>query len=161
CAGVLLIFALTQGLVDYFIWGYPFAELLAYITYNMNEGTGYLPNQNYFMYVYVLTGSLLFPMGLLILMGFFRSWKKYVVLFLPVALFVAFHTVYPNRQERFVLTVLPFFIMAGVMGYALFRESRLREQIWKISWIAFWVLNVPMLLFASTMYSKKSRVEAM
>lgn len=161
CTGVLLVFGISQGVVDWLIWGYPFAELLAYITYNMNEGTGYLPNHNYFMYIYVLAGSLLFPMGLVLMVGFARSWKKYIILFVPVTLFVVFHTVYPNRQERFVLTVLPFFIMAGVMGYALFRDSVTKEKIWRISWIAFWVLNIPMLLFASTMYSKKSRVEAM
>lgn len=161
CAGVLTTFVITQGLVDYLIWGYPFAEMIAYVEYNLEEGTGYLPNQNYFMYFFVLAGSLLFPLGLVLLTGFFRSWKKYAVLFIPVFLFLIFHTLYPNRQERFILTVLPLFIVLGVTGYALFRESAVRNKIWNISWIAFWVLNIPLLLFASTMYSKKSRVEAM
>ena len=52
--GVLITFGITQGLVDYLIWGYPFAEVMGYVTYNMNEGTGYMPNKNYFMYFYVL-----------------------------------------------------------------------------------------------------------
>ena len=52
-------------------------------------------------------------------------------------------------------------MILGVLGYQLFRESALRNKIWNISWIVFWVLNIPLLLFASTMYSKKSRVEAM
>lgn len=160
-AGVLLTFILTQGLVDYFIWGYPFAELISYVTYNMEEGTTYLPNQNYFMYFIVLTASLFIPLGLLILFGFFKSYKRYAVLFVPTFIFIIFHTLYPNRQERFILSVLPFFIMLGVMGYQLMKESKWRHNLWKISMVVFWVFNFPFLLFAITMYSKKSRVEAM
>lgn len=161
CAGVLIIFGLTQGLVDYFIWGYPFAEFMGYVMYNMEEGTTYLPNHNYFMYFLVLIGSLFVPLGILIMAGFFKSYKKYALLFIPTIAFIMFHTLYPNRQERFVLSVLPFFIILGVMGYQLFKESKTREKLWKISMIAFWVLNIPSLFFSMTMYSKKSRVEAM
>jgi hypothetical protein len=160
-AGVLIVFGLTQGLVDYFIWGYPFAEFIGYVTYNMKEGTTYLPNHNYFMYFFVLIGSLFVPLGLIVMVGFFKSYKKYALLFVPTIAFILFHTLYPNRQERFVLSVLPFFIILGVMGYQLFKESKTREKLWKISMIAFWVLNIPFLFFSMTMYSKKSRVEAM
>lgn len=160
CIGVLVTFGLTQGLVDYFIWGYPFAEFYGYVTYNMTEGTTYLPNQNYFMYFLVLTGSLFVPLGILVLLGFFRSWKEYAVLFVPTLLFILFHTLYPNRQERFILTVLPYFIILGVMGYQLFRSEGFKKW-WKVSMIIFWIFNLVFLSFASTMYSKKSRVEAM
>jgi hypothetical protein len=159
--GVLLIFVLTQGLVDYLIWGYPFAELISYITYNMKEGTAYLPNQNYFMYFLVLTACLFIPMGIVILAGFFKSYKKYAVLFLPTILFIVFHTIYPNRQERFVLSVLPFFIILGVMGYDLWKESKWKLKIWRISMVVFVTLNIPFLIFSITTYSKKSRVESM
>lgn len=159
--GVLLIFILTQGLVDYFIWGYPFAELITYVSYNMTEGTGYLPNQNYFMYFIVLTGCLFVPLGLLVLAGFFKSYKRYTVLFVPTLFFILFHTLYPNRQERFILSVLPFFIILGVMGYQLIKESNWKNKLWKVSIIIFWFFNIPFLLFSMTMYSKKSRVEAM
>lgn len=161
CAGVLVVFIITQGFVDYLIWGYPFAEMLGYIVYNMNQGTAYMPNTNYFMYFMVLAGSMLFPLGVLMMVGFFRSWKKYILLFLPTFIFILFHTLYPNRQERFIVTILPFFIILGVIGYDLFKNSKAKEKLWKISWIAFWVLNIPLLFLASTTYSKKSRVESM
>ena len=35
--GNLVLFSLSQGLVDFLIWGYPFAELWYYFTYNMNQ----------------------------------------------------------------------------------------------------------------------------
>ena len=161
CAGILIVFLITQGLVDFLIWGYPFAEMLGYVVYNMNQGTEYMPNTNYFMYFMVLAGSMLFPLGVLMMVGFFKAWKKYMLLFLPTFIFILFHTVYPNRQERFVLTILPFFIILGVLGYDLFKNSKTKEKLWRISWFAFWVLNIPLLIFASTTYSKKSRVESM
>lgn len=159
--GVLIIFGITQGLVDYFIWGYPFAEMISYLTYNMTEGTTYLPNQNYFMYFIVLIGCLFVPLGLLVGYGFFRSYRQCAFLFVPTFAFIIFHTLYPNRQERFILSVLPFFIILGVMGYQKLTDFKGKERLWKISYSAFWFFNIPFLFFAVTMYSKKSRVEAM
>lgn len=161
CIGVLTTFIITQGLVDFIIWGYPFAEMIGYVTYNMNEGTEYMPNTNYFMYFYVLIGVLLIPLGLLIFVGFFKIRKEYLILFVPALLFLLFHTWYPNRQERFILTILPVFIILGVMGGERLRENGFNSKTWRYSWIAFWILNIPLLVFVTPMYSKKSRVEAM
>jgi Alg9-like mannosyltransferase family len=159
--GTVTTFVLTQGLVDFFIWGYPFAEFIGYVVYNMNEGTGYMTNKNYFMYFYVLFGLLLFPFGILALIGYFRSAKKYLVLFLPTFLFLLFHTIYPNRQERFILTILPLVIVLAFLGIRELKERRFWSRFWKISWIAFWVLNIPMILIFSTTTSKKSRLNTM
>lgn len=162
CLGVILCFFITQGVVDFFIWGYPFAEMQGYVTYNMNEGTGYLPNTNYFMYFYVLIGVLLVPLGFIVFVGVFRIRKETLILFVPTVLFLIFHTLYPNRQERFILTILPIFIILGVVGFQFFKnKNRFDTKFWRISWISFWVLNIPLLMFTTTMYSKKSRVEAM
>lgn len=160
-AGVLITFGITQGLVDFIIWGKPFAEFIGYFTYNVNEGTEYIPNNNYFMYVLVLMAAFLFPLGLLVGIGFFSAWKKYLPIFVPVILFILFHTFYPSKQERFILPVLPFFLILGVIGYETLRKKSFWDKAWKISVKAFWVLNIPLLLFASFTYSKKSRVESM
>ena len=160
CGGVIT-FLITQGLVDYLIWGKPFTEFIAYSTYNMKEGTKYLPNSNYFMYFFVLMGVLLVPFGLLIGIGFFRSAKKHFILFLPTLLFILFHTFYPNRQERFVLSVLPFFIILGVIGYQELRQKPFWDKLWSFSYAFFWILNTVLLVFLTFNYSKESRVEAM
>ena len=159
--GNVITFSLTQGVVDYFIWGYPFAEFIGYATYNMKEGTKYLPNSNYFMYFYVLFGVLLFPFGLLAGIGFFRSIRKYFFLFLPTMVFILFHTFYPNRQERFILSILPFFIILAVLGIEQLRSNAFFDRVWKFSWKAFWILNIPLLLFFTFTSTKYSRVEAM
>lgn len=159
--GTALCFVLTQGVVDFIIWGYPFAEFIRYATYNSNEGTAYIPNNNYFMYIGVLAGATLVPLGFLMLAGFVKSWKKYLLIFIPVLLFIIFHSLYPSKQERFILPVLPFFLMLGVIGYDLFKATRFIHSFKRVSWRIFWVLNIPLLLFTSFTYSKKSRVEAM
>lgn len=159
--GVLIVFGLTQGLVDYLIWGYPFAEFIGYATYNANEGTEYIPNSNYFMYVLVLMGSCLAPLGLLLGFGFFRSAKKYFYIFIPVLLFILFHSFYPSKQERFILPVLPLFIILGVLGYDFIIDKNNWRKVWNFSWKFFWILNIPLLLVVSVAYSKKSRVESM
>lgn len=160
-AGAILLFLLTQGLVDFIIWGYPFAEFKAYVIYNMNEGTGYMKNQNYFMYFYVLFGFLLFPLGILALIGYFKSAKKYAILFVPTFLFLAFHTWFPNRQERFILTIFPLVIILAMMAIQEMRVRKFWNGFWKISWVSFWVINIPLMLLISTMPSKKSRVNTM
>lgn len=159
--GIATVFCLTQGIVDFIIWGYPFAEFWGYVTYNLHEGTAYLPNHNYFMYFYVLMGVFFVPLGILMCIGFFKSFRDYKLLFVPTFLFILFHTFYPNRQERFILTILPCFIILGVMGYQSLKASHFKIKLWRISKNVFWAINVPFLLFTTTMYSKKSRVEAM
>jgi len=161
CLGVVLMFSATQGIVDSIVWGYPFAEFIGYATYNMNEGTQYLPNSNYFMYFLVLMGVMLFPFGLLLMTGFFRTWKSQAFLFIPTIAFILFHTLYPNRQERFVLSVLPFFVILGVIGFEKLREKSFWNKTWNTSLIIFWVLNTPLMLFLAFTYTKMSRVEAM
>jgi len=161
CLGTLLAFCLTQGLVDFFVWGYPFAEMTEYIRYNLNEGTQYLPNTNYFMYFYVLIGSLLVPLGILIFIGFFAVKREHLLLFVSTLLFLLFHTWYPNRQERFILTILPVFILLGVIGFQRIVKGGFQNKWWKASWIIFWIVNIPLLIATSMMSTKKSRVDSM
>lgn len=159
--GFLITFVLTQGVVDYCIWGYPFAEFIGYVVYNMNEGTAYMGNSNYFMYFYVLFGLLLFPFGILALIAYFSAAKRYFVLFLPTFLFLAFHTWFPNRQERFILTIYPLVIVLVFLGLKHLRERLFWNRFWRISWIAFWILNIPLLCIVTTTTSKKSRLNSM
>jgi hypothetical protein len=159
--GNIVLFTLTQGVVDFVIWGFPFAEFWSYVTYNMNQGTQYLPNTNYFMYFYVLFGVLLFPFGILIGIGFFRSYKSSMLLFIPTLFFLLFHTFYPNRQERFILSILPFFVILGVIGFEKLKERNFWKGFWNVSFRIFWVLNLVLVCFFTFMSSKYSRINAM
>jgi hypothetical protein len=162
--GALIPVILIQGTIDYFIWGRPFAEIMGYIKGNIADATSYinLPWYNYFL---VILGFLLPPVSFFIFFGYLRFWKKYVIIFFPVALFFIFHSLFPNKQERFILPVIPFIIILGVTGWNDFMENKVKSLQWKKwirgSWVFFWVFNTILLVVITFVYSKKARVETM
>lgn len=156
---------LTHGLVDIILWGKPFLQIQAYIDYNLANKGIYGNNDNVLMYIELLLGLLIPPVSIFIIFGFFRVWKKHLLLFLPTFLFLAFHTYFPNRQERFIFTIIPMVIMLGMMGW---NEFIVKSKYWQKRpfflrniYRFFWITNMILLIPVSLTYSKRSRVEAM
>ncbi len=112
--GSLTALFLTHGLVDIFLWGQPFVQIQSYVEYNLMNKSAYGNQENVLMYVELILGLLIPPVSLFLFFGFFRIWKKHLILFLPNFLFLAFHTYFPNRQERFIFTILPMIIMLPI-----------------------------------------------
>ena len=166
---LLLIFSfaavvlLTQGLVDYIIWKKPFGEFMAYVQYNLDNASAY-GTDNWHMYFDLILGLLIPPLSLLLFAGYFVTYKKMPLLFWPVFFFLAFHTYFPNKQERFIMTVLPLIIISGTVGmfllYDRYRE-KINQRLFRFSRIFVISLNLVLLLVLSTSYSKRHRVEAM
>jgi hypothetical protein len=163
-AGTLLCALATQGLIDYKVWGYPFAEFYAYIQYNLANKYNF-QTQAWYMYFTVLFGLLVPPISLFLLFGFIRKWKTHLLLFLPAVLFFAFHSYFPNKQERFILPVIPFVVIGGIIGWQEFVEHSAfwlkRAKLLRGCWIFFWIVNTIPMIFISCSYSKRDRVEAM
>lgn len=159
----LLTLFFTQ-ITDLFLWGYPFAEFSEYILYNMENYTEYIV-QGWHTYLLLVAGILVPPISLFLLFGYLRYWKKYLLLFLPAFLFFVFHSYYPNKQERFILPVIPFFLVLGIGGWTAFvQQSKFwqqREKLYRGCWKAFWILNTLALLLFTASYTKRSRVESM
>ncbi|MEQ9064837.1 MAG: DUF2079 domain-containing protein [Vicingaceae bacterium] len=159
-SAILSLF-LTQS-ADLFLWGKPFAEMAAYIEYNSTHYADYI-TQSPFQYVLVLAGLLIPPVSLFLLFGFFREWKKHLLIFLPGIIFIAFHSIYPNKQERFILPVIPYLIILGVIGWNRWMKKsnfwKKRVVLYKTCIGFFIVLNVVALLFVSPASTKKSRVD--
>jgi hypothetical protein len=162
--GWVFAVALIQGLIDYVIWGQPFAQMIVYVTYNATSAGLYTVGP-WYHYVVFLLAMLIPPVSVYLFMGFFRSYRKLLILFLPTLIFIVFHSLYPNKQERFITTILPLFIISGVIGWRMIEEGLLNPRFirkWiRRSWVFFWVLNVIAMIPVSAMYSKKARVETM
>jgi hypothetical protein len=162
CAS-LFAFFLTQ-LDDVLLWGgQPFQHLTGYFEYN-KEHAGNYPSAP-LAYLSLIGYFILPPVSIMLLWGFVRTWRSHLMLFLPAAVFLLFHVLYPNRQERFILPALPLFVMLGVIGWHQWVES---SSFWKEHgglhrwlWRSFWVVNALVLAVFSTTYSKRCRVEAM
>lgn len=155
---------LLQGLVDISVWGYPFAELRGYIDYNIHHSGDY-PNGPWYNYTLLLAGVLIPPMSFLLLFGFIREWKKGLLIVLPVMAFFLFHSYFPNKQERFVIPIIPFVLMLGAVGWKNYYESSafwLTKKWLHQSILYFAVgLNLILLLLLSFSSTKKNRVDAM
>jgi hypothetical protein len=162
--GSLISIVLLQGLVDFFIWGYPFAEFIEYVRYNLQAAYSYITGP-WYNYMLLLAGILIPPVSLMLFFGFFRIWKKHLIIFLPSFLFLVFHSFFPNKQERFIFPIIPYIIIGGVIGWNSFVSASIywqkHQKALSRAWIFFWIINLALLIPVSTAYSKRSRVEAM
>jgi hypothetical protein len=162
--GAVIAFVLIQGGIDYFVWGNPFTEFMEYFRYNLASKDAY-GTDNMWMYIELLLGLLIPPVSIFLFIGFFKVWRKYIEIFLPVFLFIAFHTVFSNRQERFIFPVIPFFLILGVVGWnEIVENSKFwakRPGLLRGSFVFFWVVNILLLIPITLSSSKKSRIEAM
>jgi hypothetical protein len=156
-------FFLTQ-IDDVLLWGgQPFQHLTGYFEYNKKNALNYPGSP--FAYLSFIGLFILPPVSLYFLAGFISTWKKHLIIWLPVTGFLLFHILYPNRQERFILPALPFFIILGITGWNHLVSSvswlAKKERLIRAGWTFFWILNLSIMLVFSCIYSKRSRVEAM
>ncbi len=155
---------ITLGIIDWFIWGLPFAELYAYVTYNIQHSAEYF-TAPWYNYLLLISGIFLPPISLFLIFGWLSTWKKHIVLFFPAFLFLLIHSILPAKQERFILPIIPFIIMGGIIGWSEFvsqskfwiKKKRLLNSLWGF----FWILNIILLFAVTAMYSKRARVESM
>jgi hypothetical protein len=162
--GFLLTAVLVQGTADIFAWGYPFASFLEYIRYNAAHGYDYTIGP-WYNYALLILGAFIPPVSFFLLFGFFRNWRKTLLILLPVMVFFVIHSYFPNKQERFIFPVVPIILLLSVVGWEEFVKSSLfwsrHRMVLKSLWTWFWILNFLLLIPFSTYYSKKTRVESM
>jgi hypothetical protein len=161
-SGISLSLFLIQGIVDWIAWGYPFAAFYQYVAFNLAHRFEYVVGP-WYQYLILILGVFIPPVSFYLIFGFAKTWKKLAVLFWPVLLFFLFHSYFPNKQERFVLPILPFILLLGVIGWQVFISRsnfwNKRIKLLRASWAWFWMINLIMLLVLTFTYPKKTRVE--
>ena len=152
----------TLGISDIYVWGKPFVEFMAYVQYNIDNATVYGVDV-WHMYISIVLGLLIPPLSILVFAGYFKNWKREPLLFWPTFLFFAFHTYFPNKQERFILPIVPFIIILGFIGaYQIITKYNWENKKWFRRTVIFCgVLNFLLLPILTLSYSKRNRVEAM
>jgi len=162
--GMFATIAVISGYLEWLLWGYPFGKVIYYVKDNIINAQSYfsLP-----WYTYILQVLIIFvpPVSFFIFFGQFKVYKKYWLIFVPTFLFFAFHSYFPNKQERFIFTILPFILIMGIAGWNEILSTSTywqnKKKIIRGSWVFFWSLNTIVLCLFIFSYSKKSRVEAM
>jgi hypothetical protein len=160
--GILAGMFALQGIVDWAVWGNPIASTYAYFEYNATHHGDY-PQNNPFTFTLVLLGLFIPPMGLFFFYGFLKTWKKHLILFLPALAFLLFHSLFPNRQERFIFPMLPLYTILAVVGWENFYQKssfwNKNQNLYKIITYFTFTVNAILLGVLSLSYVKKSRVE--
>ncbi|MCS6905693.1 MAG: glycosyltransferase family 39 protein [Bacteroidia bacterium] len=160
--GYLTPILLIQGTVDLIFWGYPFASLHTYIEYNITH-VGDYPVNNVATFSLLLLGIGIPPISLYLFRGYAKALQTFPIYTLPALAFFTFHSLYPNRQERFILPAVPFWIIFGTIGWHLLQSKPFQKfkasSFYKKSWIFFWVVNTILLLAITPTYTKKTRIE--
>lgn len=164
--GTLLSMFAVQGGLDLYFWGTPCVEFIEYLRYNLLVvQPGDYPGGGPFKYVALIAGILIPPVSIFIFGGFFFRWRRYLLLFLPSFIFLLFHSFFINKQERFILTIVPFLIILGMVGWsellAAYGKVAWLHKVARGSWKFFVVANAVLLCVISVHYSKKARVESM
>jgi hypothetical protein len=154
--------ALFIGIHDMILYDEPFASVMAYVKYNVDHVYDY-PNGPPTRSLWVILGYLVPPISLLLAFGFARSWRIEPMLFAGSLAFFLFHAFWPNKQERFLFTVMPMIVVLGTVGWYQYAATRKLpdwlNKVIKGSWVFFWSMNVFVAVFLVFTNNKKDRVE--
>lgn len=162
--GFALSVILLQGVIDYFVWNQPFAEFITFL--QKLEIPFTKPRHTIFsMYVIILLMVLIPPISLFWFFGWIRSAKKNLLVFLPAFFMFIFFSFSIQQHERYIMAVFPFIVISGVIGWNQILQKSLfwnnRPGLHRSMVVVFWIINFSLLFPISTMYSKRSPVEAM
>jgi hypothetical protein len=150
-------------MVDLIVWG---RFLIAPLTYWMNFVTGSeeYANGPFYQYILLIVGLLIPPTSLLLLWRVFkdqRSSLRYDVL-LPIVVFIVAHSFITNKQERFIIPVVPLLLVAVAVAWTDRPQRPSSNGRWTaVAWSWFWVVNTVLLTLFTFSYSKRSRVESL
>jgi hypothetical protein len=162
-AGTVVSAAVLQGGSDWIGYGRPFSSFLAYLAYNSDpRHVATFPTGPWHRYLGTLLGFLVPPTSLLLLAGVVGTARRLPLLFWPAFAFVAVHSIYPGKQERFLFPVLPLLLVLAAVGARdlaeRFRPLAARPRLVRGLWAWFWIANAIGLAAYTTNYSKRTRV---
>jgi len=163
-SGFLVLAFLLIGLIDIQFYEYPFHSIVRYYEYNAAHAYNFITGPPY-KFIIVVFGFLIPPVSLMLMVGFIKGRKIEPLIFMAVLVFFLFHSFFPNKQERFMLPILPLVVILGTIGWQEYYQHsdfwQQRKKIISYSWKFFWTLNVLAVLLLAFTYPKRGRIETM
>lgn len=161
----MLSIGIIEVIPDLIVWGEPFVEMKTFF----KNSTDYLFHitKTPWIYISIVTLILAFipPASFMLLFGFFKSAKKNLITFLPVLLFIIYYTIFPNKNEIYILPAIPLFVITGTAGWFSFKDTssfwRKNKPLHKYLWLFTGIVNFIVLFFTLTTYSNKAEVKSM
>ena len=157
--GLLFVFVL-QAASSAVINGDPLYYFLRTAGHRAGVGGGY-PTAPLWKYAVTLAGVFLPPFSIVFLAAAIRGGKRFPLLGIPALAFLVGTSLVPNKQERFLLPVLPVLLILGTIGLPAVRDWLTRRgwlRAYRWSWEYFAVVNGVLLGVGVFSYGKKDRV---
>lgn len=161
---LVLIAQAFSNLVVNHEWGYSFRAYYGQLFHwplQILAPQGSYPRGTWWTYLAVLVAAFVPPFSLVLLVAAARGGKQWPLVGVPTLTFLVALGVIANRQERFVLPVLPLILVLAVLGLEEVRRSfaaRRWTPAYRALWIWFWVVNVPLAVGLGFEYGKRDRV---
>jgi hypothetical protein len=122
---------------------------------------GSYPRGEPWTYVAALVGIFIPPFSFLLLAAAARGGARCPLLGFPTLTFLLAISMIANRQERFLLPVLPIIILLAALGFHGV-ETWFAQRSWapayRALWRYYWVVNSVLVVGAALVYGKKDRV---
>ena len=157
--GLLVVFAL-QTASNVVVNGDPWYYFFETAGHRAGIGLGY-PEGPPWKYIGTLVYIFLPPFSLLFLAAAIRGGRMFPLLGVPTLAFLVATSLVPNKQERFLLPVLPALLILGAVGISNVRDWFARRgwsSVYNWSWAYFVVVNTLLLGIGVVSYGKKDRV---
>jgi len=159
--GGLALVIVLQGYSNVLInhqWGYSFIQRLGPMLHPQRmalEAQGY-PTSPPWHYVLTLLAALIPPVSVLLLAAAVRGGRQVPVIGVATLAFLVSHSLIANKQERFLLPILPLLLILVVAGLP-WLTARIAPA-YRGMWWYFWIVNSALLLVLTFSFAKKDRV---
>ena len=152
-----LLFFVLSGIPDYFLRGKFHYSLLNLTVYNYEHGSEY-GNQSVLFYPALIFVICFVPFFIKryptdFLKHYFRRFRSLLIV---LVLFVLLHSLFPNKWERFLISLLPLLVLLA-FPFLYYLQSRFRENRWRL--IPLYAINFLLFVIASYFPAQKNLIE--
>ncbi len=135
------------SILDIFAGKYPASTLILYIQYNFNSNfvTSSYGHQPWFTYILILFLIYIPPISIPLFLPFLRACRKHLFISLQIVLFIFLHSLLDNKLERFLIPILPLFLLVSTIGFSLYLHKTWVTFFYK----TFWGINIVLLVVFS------------
>lgn len=161
--GGLALVLVLQGYSNAVInheWWYSFSHRLGAMLHPQRmalESDGY-PSGPPWQYLLTLLVAFIPPVSILLLAAAVKGGRQLSMLGLATLAFLVSHSIIANKQERFLLPILPILFILIVAGLPWLAATLARAQLYRGMWWYFWSVNAALLIVLTFSFSKKDRV---
>ena len=117
-AGGVLLALLLGGLLDWLTWGRPFQSWFVYVRFNLVEGGARqwgIAKRGFYLRTMLAANG---PAVLLLAAGFVAGLRRTWPIALLALLYLSMHSAIPHKELRFIVPVLPLFLLCAAVGLA-------------------------------------------